>query len=52
MWGCLGWQSNSALERMLGCLADIEEGRLCGKRRRVAFIYELRIKPTKEGNVV
>ena len=33
MWGCLGWQSNSALERMLGCLADIEEGRLCGKRR-------------------
>ena len=34
------------------CLADIEEGRLCGKRRRVAFIYELRIEPTKEGNVV
>ena len=34
------------------CLADIEDGRLCGKRRRVAFIYELRIEPTKEGNVV
>ena len=24
----------------------IEEGRLCGKVRRVAFIYELRIEPT------
>ena len=25
-------------------LADIEEARLCGKSRRVAFIYELRIE--------
>ena len=48
-WRCLGPRSNSAFGVWL---ADIEEGRLCGKRRRVAFIYELRIEPTKEGNVV